>query len=70
MTVKRLGTSEDEKEGVVLEVDDGGRRVTLRGWHSGAVLIRPRYFSIEEIAYTLGCRPPVTKRGRKAGAMK
>jgi hypothetical protein len=70
MTVKRLGTSEDEKEGVVLEVDDGGRRVTLRGWHSGAVLIRPRFFSIEEVAHALDCRPPVIRRGRKAGAMK
>jgi hypothetical protein len=70
MTVKRLGTPEDAKEGVVLEVDDGGRRVTLRGWHSGAVLIRPHHFSIEEVAHALGCRPPVTKRGRKAGPMK
>jgi hypothetical protein len=70
VSIKRLGTSEDAKEGVVLEVDDGGRRVTLRGWHSGAVLIRPRYFSIEELAHFIGTKPPERKRGRKAGPMK
>ncbi|OGQ00760.1 MAG: hypothetical protein A2Z40_04100 [Deltaproteobacteria bacterium RBG_19FT_COMBO_60_16] len=65
--MKRLGTPENAKEGIVIDVDDGGRRITLRGWHSGAVLIRPRHFSIEEIAHALGLLAPVKKRGRRSG---
>ena len=62
----RLGTSDTAREGVALEISNGGRRVTLRGGHSGILQIPPVHFSIEELLGPLRAvrLPPAPKRRR------